>query len=250
MSDEEVKNLDYIDIEKNPLWQQVEKSIVELLEKYGYVEPCINLMGIQNIALDLRGQELYIDYYENPELARKLLDVCTHLSIDIGKRLYEVSDTVSAGVTGILRKTIPGIYLTSNCSVDMVSLEIYKEFLLPCDKALAEAFPEFGIHHCGKSMEHVVEGYREVQNLKFTEVGAFSDVKKVREVLPDVFLNLRYSPVRLKNATFEELKNDVVKMARDGYVEGLVSISCVGIGDDVPDEKVRDFLKVVSSIRI
>lgn len=250
LSDEEVENLEYVDLKKDPLWQKVEKSIEGLLVKFGFVDACINLMGIQNIALDLRGQELYIDYYTNPELARKLLDVCTHLAIDIGKRLYEVSDTISAGVTGIVRKAVPDIYLTSNCSVDMVSLETYKEFLLPCDKALAKSFPEFGIHHCGKSMEHVVEGYREVPELKFAEVGAFSDIKRVREVLPDVFLNLRYSPVRLKNATFEELKYDIEKMVRDGYVKGLVSVSCVGIDDDVPDEKVRKFLQVVSGISI
>ncbi len=44
----------------------------------------------------------------------------------------------------------------------MVSLETYKEFLLPYDKILAEKFQPFGIHHCGKTMEHVVEGYAEV----------------------------------------------------------------------------------------
>lgn len=103
---------------------------------------------------------------------------------------------------------------------------------------------------CPLTMEHVVEGYREVPGLKFAAVGAFSDIKRVREVLPDIFLNLRYSPVRLKDVSYEELKDDVEKMIEAGYAKGLVSISCVGIGDDVPDNKVREFLQVTSSINM
>ena len=34
----------------------------------------------------------------------------------------------------------------------MVSNDIYEKFLLKHDRRLADAFGQFGIHHCGESM--------------------------------------------------------------------------------------------------
>jgi hypothetical protein len=248
MKEEDALRLEVPDLDKSELWQMVQKQIDWLLAEYGTVYSCINLMGVQNIALDLRGSELYIDYYSNPEVAHHLLKVCTELSIEVGKRLGKVSRTVSTGVTSIVGKTVPDVYLTSNCSVEMVSLRKYRDFLLPYDNRLAECFPVFGIHHCGKTMEHVVDGYREVKNLKFAEAGAFSDVGQVRKKLPEVFLNARYSPVKLKEAPFKEIREDIAAIVQAGAPLNLLSISCVGIDDTVPDEQVRNFLMVCGDI--
>lgn len=244
MSEEELLELEAPDLDKSILWQSIQIQIDELLSKYGTVDSCINLMGIQNIALDLRGSELLIDYFTNPTAAHHLLSICTDLSIEVGKRLKKVSRTVSAGVTSIVRKTVPDVYVTSNCSVDIVSLGIYRKFLLQYDMKLAKNFPIFGIHHCGKTMEHVVDGYREVTNLKFAEVGAFSDVAQVRKSLPDVFLNARYSPVKLKDASTKEIREDIATIIRAGTPMDLLSISCVGIDDTVPDKQIRNFLTI------
>jgi uroporphyrinogen-III decarboxylase len=248
MKEEDVLKLQVPNLDTSELWQMVQKQIDELLAEYGTVYSCINLMGIQNIALDLRGSELYIDYYTNPKVAHHLLSLCTDLSIQVGKRLEKVSRIVSTGVTSIVAKTIPDVYLTSNCSVDLISLRNYRDFLLPYDNRLAECFPIFGIHHCGKTMEHVVDGYRQVKNLKFAEVGAFSNIEQVRRKLPEVFLNVRYSPVKLKEASVEEMREDIATMVQAGTPPHLLSISCVGIDDTVPDEQIRNFLMLCSAI--
>ena len=120
---------------------------------------------------------------------------------------------MSGGVTAIVRQTVTECYLTSNCSVEMISNALYEEFLLKFDQELADAFGNFGIHHCGKSMEHVVEGYSKVKGLTFAEVGAFSDIKTVRSNLPGIFLNARYSPMRLMNASKEDIFSEVKDLA-------------------------------------
>ena len=66
--------------------------------------------------------------------------------------------------------------LPSNCSVEMVSNACCEVFLLPHGLKLAAVFPCFGIHPCGKSMEHVCEGYSRVKNLAFAEIGAVPEV--------------------------------------------------------------------------
>ena len=47
-------------------------QVEHLKSKYGRVVGDINVTGVQNLALKLRGDELYIDYFEDPEFAHRL----------------------------------------------------------------------------------------------------------------------------------------------------------------------------------
>lgn len=242
----EAEDLDQVevpDLDSSPVWARTQKQIDALLEKYGRVETYINLQGIQNIALDLMGQELYLAYYSDPDEITDLLTKITDMTLAIGKRFHALSNDLSGGVTGIVRKVMPENYLTSNCSVEMVSNSCYEEFLLPHDIRLAKEFPCFGIHHCGKSMEHVCEGYSKVPGLAFAEVGAGSDIAYVREHLPGVWLNLRYSAVNIQNETPEQIHENVRHMLELGKAEeGKISISCVGMDKNTPEKNILAFL--------
>jgi uroporphyrinogen-III decarboxylase len=231
------------DLDSDPVWARTQRQIDGLLADYGRVETYINLQGIQNIALDLMGQELYAAYYTDPDEVSDLLNKITDMTIGIGRRFRALSSDISGGVTGIVRKVMPENYLTSNCSVEMVSNACYEEFLLPHDLRLAAEFPCFGIHHCGKSMEHVCEGYSKVPNLAFAEVGAGSNIPYVREHLPNTWLNLRYSAVNIQKETPEQIHENVQRMLREGRAEeGKISISCVGMDVNTPEESILAFL--------
>lgn len=236
------------DFDTNPVWQKIESQLKTLKETYGYVESHMNLMGVQNIAMDLRGQDIFMDYYDEDSPARHLLEVACETMLESGRRLYSYCPHLSAGVTNILRHVAPQVYCTSNCTVEMVSQDVYEEFLLPLDNRLADAFPHFGIHHCGRTMEHVVNGYAKVHNLEFVEVGAFSDLGAVARTLPEhMLINARYSPVRLAGVSEAELRTELEEMVR--LVPGpRLSISCVGIDASVPEEKVCAFLRICKEL--
>ena len=244
LTDEQVRNLRAPSLDEHPLWQKVQAQIDWYLRCFGRVESAINLMGIQNIALDLRGEELFFDYYDEPELERNLLDTATELSIDIGRRLYAVSSVVSGGVTSIVKQVCPAVYLTSNCSVTMLSNEQYCEHLLPFDIRLAEAFPCFGIHHCGPNTEAVIDGYLRVPNLKFLEIGAGSDLKAVAEAVGerDILCCVRYSPVALKSDSREEIARKTDEAVRAFGGDERLCFSCVGI--DGETEPSKNFLTI------
>ena len=254
ITEEQISTLSVLDLKHSELWKKVEEQISYFQNKYGYVESAINLMGIQNIALDLRGEELFVDYYTDSELAHKLLRVITDLSIAIGKRLYSVSDVISGGVTSIIKQTIPEVYLTSNCSVTMISNQMYSDFLLEYDTCLAEEFTSFGIHHCGSNLENVIEGYLKVPNLKFIEIGAGSNLYDVEECLKknkreDVVLCIRYSPVKLRTATVESIHKEVEEAINIFGSDEKLCFSCVGIDSSVEIDKVRDYLSVFRKYR-
>ena len=250
-TEEQVKTFTLPNLDHHPLWQKVQKQIDLFMEQFGYVESAVNLMGIQNIAMDLRGEELFYDYYDEPELAHRLLEEVTQLSLEIGKRLYQVSKVVSGGVTSIIKQVCPEVYLTSNCSVTMISCDTYCEHLLQYDTRLAGAFPDFGIHHCGNHMENVLEGYLKVPNLKFLEIGAGSDLEKIAGMLKshnreDIINCIRYSPVKLKTDSEEQMREER-RYAKNCFGENHnLCYSCVGIDTQVSHEKVREYLKVYS----
>ena len=247
LSDDQVDALRLPDLDTHPLWQRVQRQIDGFLQTYGYVESAINLMGIQNIALDLRGDELFCDYYdEESDRKERLLGIITDLSLDIGRRLYKVSSVVSGGVTSIVKQVCPAVYLTSNCSVTMISADQYREHLLPYDVRLAEAFPCFGIHHCGGNMETAIEAYLQVPNLRFLEIGAGSDLNRIAQAVGerDILSCIRYSPVALKTDTPAEIRRRTEAAIAAFGSDAKLCFSCVGIDGEVEIDKVREYLRV------
>ncbi len=251
LSEEDMQNFQAPNLTDSEDWRIVEDQISWLQKEYGSVHSAINLQGILNLALDIRGDSVFIDMYQNEQGARQLFDKCFDLSVQVGNRLSEVSDWLSGGVTAITNYLdFPSLYVHSNCSVEMISLDSYRDFLLEYDVKLAQLFQPYGIHHCGQSMEHVVEGYAGVPGLVFAEVGAGSDIAAVRKALPGCWLNLRYSPVVLADVPQEDLRADLSRMVQQaGGPESSVSLSCVGIDKSVPDEQIRLFLKILSQIQ-
>lgn len=244
--EQDISALTSPELDRHPLWQKIQVQIEYLIKEYGYVESAINLMGIQNIALDLRGENFFYDCFDEPELADKLLTVITDLSIDIGERLYAVSSIVSGGVTSIVKQVCPPVYLTSNCSVAMISDSQYREQLLKHDIRLANKFPCFGIHHCGSNTEKYIHEYLKVPNLTFLEIGAGSDLSVIANAMADteILSCVRYSPVALKSSTVETINNDTEHALTAFGGDSRLCFSCVGIDADTPHDQVRNYLSV------
>ncbi len=236
LSKEECERLKKPDLPKAEPMAGMLKQCEHLKAKYGRVVGDINVTGVQNLALKLRGDELYIDYFEDPDFAHRLLKFCAECIIDLWKLVYPITGSGAMDVTPMCD---PSIYCVPNCTVEQISGETYREFGLPYDIMLAEACHPFGIHHCG-NLDPVVEYYAQVPNLVFVEAGFGSSFAENRKVLgPQVAFNARISPVLMKNGTPEE----VAAAVRDAIDQGAplenFSIDTVGLTDGVPDENVR-----------
>lgn len=211
-------------------------QIDHLKSKYGKVVGDINVTGVQNLALKLRGDELYIDYFEDPEFVHRLLKFCTECIIDLWRLVYPITGTGAVDVTPMCD---PSIYCLPNCTVEQISGDTYIEFGLPYDNMIAEVCKPVGIHHCG-NLDPVVEGYAQVKNLVFVEAGFGTDFAASRRILgPDVAFNARISPVLMKNGTAEEIEAAVKEAIDQGAPLENYSIDTVGLTTGVPDENVR-----------
>ncbi|MGD9138680.1 MAG: uroporphyrinogen decarboxylase family protein [Desulfobacterales bacterium] len=216
--------------------KEILDQVAYLKSRYGKVVGDINVTGVQNLALKLRGEELYIDYFEDPDFCHRLLTFCTECMIDLWQLIYPITGTGALDVTPMCD---PTIFCVPNCTVEQISGDTYAEFGLPYDNLLAGACHPFGIHHCG-SLDAVVEQYAKVNNLVFVEAGFGTDFARARRILgPDVAFNARISPVAMKNNTPEEIEAVVKETIDQGAPLHNFSIDTVGLTDGVPDENVR-----------
>lgn len=236
LSKKECENLTKPDLTRVSPMKEMLAQIDHLKTKYGKVVGDINVTGVQNLALKLRGDELYIDYFEDPEFSHRLLKFCTECIIDLWRLVYPITGTGAVDVTPMCD---PTIYCLPNCTVEQISGETYAEFGLPYDNMIAEVCKPVGIHHCG-NLDPVVEEYAKVKNLVFVEAGFGTDFGAARRIFgPDIAFNARISPVLMKNGTVEEIEAVVKEAIDQGAPLENFSIDTVGLTDGVPDENVR-----------
>jgi uroporphyrinogen-III decarboxylase len=238
LSEEAVMKLEVPDIFNSWPMNEWIKQIDYLKATYGKVVGDINTTGVQNLALKIRGDQLYIDYFENPELCHRLFGICTECVRQLFEFNFKATGTGSRDVTPMAD---PRLATLVNCTIEQISNSSYEEFLLEYDNRIADAFQSvgLGIHHCG-SVNEVLLGYAKVRHLKFVEIGFGSDVRRCREVLgPEVAVNARISPVLMKNGTTEAVAAEVRRLIDEGAPLHNFSIDSVGLTDGTPDENVK-----------
>ncbi|RPH89751.1 MAG: hypothetical protein EHM75_01810, partial [Desulfobacteraceae bacterium] len=236
LSEDRIMKLEVPDISQAYPMTEVIKQMEVLQGKYGRVVGDINTTGVQNLALKLRGEQLYFDYFERPDLCHHLLTVCTRTIIQLFQFIHKITGTGAMDVTPMCD---PRFYVLPNCTVEQISLGTYEEFNLPYDNQVARACHPLGIHHCG-SVNQVLEGYAQVRHLKFLEIGFGSDVRRTREILgPKVAVNARINPVLMKNGSPEEVSQEVRRLIDQGDPLENFSIDTVGLTFGTPDENVK-----------
>ena len=92
---------------------------------------------------------------------------------------------------------------------------------------------------------------RHFENLRFLEIGAGSDLKKVAEAIGDrdIISCIRYSPVALKSddkyAIYGKMKNAIEAFGSDKNL----CFSCVGIDANTDHDEVRSYLEAFSLLK-
>ncbi len=146
LSKEECEKLEKPDLPNVSPMKEVLAQVDHLKAKYGRVTGDINTTGAQNLALKLRGDQLYIDYFEDPDFSHRLLKFCSECMIDLWRLIYPITGSGAVDVTPMCD---PSIYCVPNCTTEQISSDTYEEFGLPYDIMLSNSCNPYGIHHCG-----------------------------------------------------------------------------------------------------
>jgi len=220
-----------------------------LKTSHGYLIGDVNWSGILNLALDLRGQNLFLDMIDDPESVRvgfeKLADVISRF---VGGIQAETK-TSSVSVNRVVRFFHEPVWLHSECSNTMISAEDYERFILPIDTAWSRQRRPFGIHHCGKDPHRFAESYAKIPHLDFLDVGWGGDVAELRRHLPDTFLNIRLDPVQLVDWTPEEIRRTITRLVADSANPELTGVCCINLDENVTDEQINAIFETVEACR-
>lgn len=243
LSEDRIKSLEVPDLLRAYPMTEVLRQIDTLKNKYGRVVGDINTTGVQNLALKIRGEQLYLDYFERPALCHHLLKICTLTIIQLFQTIYQITGTGAMDVTPMCD---PRLFVLPNCTVEQISLPTYEQFNLPYDNQVAAACHPLGIHHCG-SVDQALPGYAQVKHLAFLEIGFGSDVQRTRQLLgPDVAVNARINPVLMKNGTTPEVSAEVRRLIDQGAPLNNYSIDTVGLTYGTPDANVKTARKTAA----
>jgi len=249
LTDDQIMSLKILNIHDTEPMDDLVKMMDALETQFGYLEGDINWEGVQNVALNLRGQELFTDYFTKPELVDKLLTVVAQTIMQFVTYMKKRIGTTSISVNRIVRKVNPKINLHSNCSVTMISPQVYTDFLLKFDQQFAHHFQPYGIHYCGNNMDKMSLPFSKLDGVEFFDVGWGSDIQVCRSFLPEKFFSLRLDPGRLLRESADIIEQDILKLLNVAGPLHLNGLCCINMDFQTPEENIRKIFEIAQHIR-
>jgi hypothetical protein len=216
------------------------RGLVEALKaRFGYVTGDVNWGGVLNLALDLRGQDLFLDLADRPDEVRVFFGRIARVIERFTTFVARESGSTSISVNRTVRHIRGPVFLHSECALTMISTRHYEDFLMPIDSAWSERRRPFGIHYCGADPHRLADALARIPHLDFLDVGWGGKVDALRRRLPETFLNIRLSPVEIVHQSVGEIRQAVIDRVADSGNPWLTGVCCINMDDRVTDDKVR-----------
>jgi len=219
---------------------------MDILEReFGYVIGDLNTGGLLNNAIELRGNDLFMDLKEDPELTDHLFAVVAETVVNVSRLIRRRTGTTSVAVNRSILSVDPSIHLTSNCSVSMIAPALYEARILPYEMRVAKELAPYGIHHCGGNLQKYADQYNRM-DLRFLDAGFGSDLEQCGRLFPTAFLNLRMNPVDLlqcsESQVYAEVRGALAACGRSSNV----GVCCINMDGMTPDGNVRAMFQAAS----
>jgi len=221
LSDEQAASLRVPDIHNNPVLTSIFSQYTD--KNFPVVgEP--GLEGVVNIGYRLRGQQMYMDLFDNPDLLKHVFGV-----------IYETIDSTAHAIRNWRdpKNSKPSYFVNCNCLANMMSPQMYKKHLLTFDKLFSQSFDYFGIHTCNWTVDPYLDAIAEVENLEYLDVGTETDLDKVHKLFPDLTPSVFFHPEKLRTLLPDQIKKEITELGKRigrGYI--LFSDLEVGTSDE------------------
>ena len=126
LSREQVLALKTPELESTWPMSDLIRQMDSLREEFGYVVGDFNPDGVINTALQVRGQQLFVDMLEDVELVEHLFAVVAETQARVVECVRPRTGTCSLAVNRSILNVAPSLYVHANCSVQMISPALYR----------------------------------------------------------------------------------------------------------------------------
>lgn len=198
-----------------------------------------NMGSVMNTAIYLRGQDLFLDFDDSPEMVRKLFSLITNMMLVSYEYFCKIDRQKSPLGVG-------------NCSVAMLSPRIYEEFVLPYDMEIMKyakvAGVPFMIHQDSK-VDPFIKSYKKFNYLVSFDIGCDTDVKSFRREFPDINLNVFVYTSLLHEKNEKELYDFFLSVAENGAPLGKIGFSVFDVDNGVPMSKIESICNAFAHLK-
>ena len=229
-------------------FQKVLRLTKALKKKHGRLTGDINWGGVLNLAMDLRGEVLFMDMMMNPDEVNDYFKGIAQVIEKFTDFLKAETGTTSISVNRGVRHLSKPVFLHSECSHTMISAEDYETFLLPFDVEWSKKRP-FGIHYCGPDPHRMAASFAKIPHLDYLDLGWGGDVKELRKSLPNTFFSIRLSPVEMARQSNEEIRRTIVRLVHDSGNPLLTGVCCINMDDSVTDDRITTIFETVEELK-
>ncbi len=220
-----------------------------LKRQYGYITGDVNWSGILNLAIDVRGQQIFMDLFDKPDAITSFFSTIAGVIQKFVSGFAQETNSSSISVNRTVRHFSAPIFLHSECSHTMISVKDYERYLLPYDVEWSCTCRPYGIHYCGVDPHRYAEAFAKIPHLDFLDVGWGGDIKRLRQHLPQTFLNIRLSPVDIVNQSPDDIRDIITTLVHDSGNPWLTGICCINMDQQVTDDNITAIFETVEQLR-
>ena len=206
--------------------------------EWGKIHAYLNWQGVLNNAFQIRGQDIFLDILDRPDLVHNFFSTICDVMIRLPKMVQE-------------RQRRSGFFINqfsvSNCTLNMVSPETYREFLFPHDKRIALNFERFGVHTCNWDITPYIEVLKELPKLGYLDIGMESDMVQVKKMFPETRRAVMYWPTKLQDLPLETIRHDMDKIHQELAPCGVVMAD---IQADISDKRVNELREICRNLEL
>lgn len=234
---------------ESPAFRRFTALVKALADRFGFVKGDVNWGGILNLALDLRGQDIFLDMADRPDEAAAYFARIGRVIDRFTSYVASRTGTTSISVNRTVRHLADPVFLHSECALTMISTAYYRRFIKPIDADWSGLKRPFGIHYCGADPHRFAEEFASLPSLDFLDVGWGGDLKMLRAGLPRTFLNIRLSPVEIVGWDETAVRREIETRVEASGDPRLTGVCCINMDDRVSDAQVRAIFETVFDLR-
>lgn len=228
--------------EDNENFQLLLNSLTYLKERgeeEGFIATLRGADGPMDIANALRGNEFFIDMYEEKENTKKLLEFCTSAAIWTLNHQKKILGKFHGGIVTGMNMYLPGdsIGHFSEDASALCSATMYKEFGLPYTKKMLDPY-DFAMVHIHTMGRHILPAVCSLDKIRIVEITYDPNQPAPIDVYKEYYEYLKDKVVLMKVKTSEVFDNI-------SYFEGKKVILNVCTSSLIEAEEVLASLKSI-----
>lgn len=243
LSPEEIARIDAQEAAHHPVLDELLAQYHVLERLYGESADIFSVKsGMMNIhtpyttAHQLCGEELFVTMLLDPEGAQAIF-----------AKVWQIYQAIFARISAVTGARLTRVQL-GDCSAAMLSVEVYREVVLPVNQAIAKQFSVAGYHSCGSS-SHLLPAFSTLPRLANIQLGPGTNLTDSAALLPGVKLEPLVDPLLLRNAEAEEVGDTITAMLHATAPAPATTLCAWSFDRETPIENVAAMYTAVEEFK-